>query len=243
MDHVRPEAGFPKPLNALSGTNLLHMVSHELRTPFAVIQSSAELLQMLERASSAGDSCLVSRTAGNILHEVAHVTEILNRITLLSEMQSGKYAQVEEFVDLEDLLCRLLESYFSPWKDGRMADLAISGSPRDVWTDPVMLKLVMRNLLENAFKYSPGGRPPVVRAKFLPECWSVTVRDYGIGIPEKDQPRLFKPFVRASNVGSVPGTGLGLMTVMQLVKRLEGRVRIWSIEGKGTLATVTFGGD
>lgn len=221
-------------------TALIHMVSHELRTPFAVIQSSAEILEMMQKQRQAPDASVISSHASNILHEISHVTEILNRMVMFSRIESGALPGSSEAIDVESFVMKILATGFAPWKDGRSARLTIAGTPRPAKIDHVMLGLVLRNLLDNACKYSPGKRPPVVRLRFLQSRWSLSVRDFGIGIPEADQAHLFKPFSRASNVGDLAGMGLGLMIVDYIVKSYQGNLMMKSREGIGTTFTVHF---
>jgi signal transduction histidine kinase len=221
-------------------TALIHMVSHELRTPFAVIQSSAEILEMMQQQRQAPDAGIISSHASNILQEISHVTEILNRMVMFSRIESGVLPGSAEAIDVESFVSKILTSGFAPWKDGRKVGLKVTGIPKMARIDHVMLGLVLRNLLDNACKYSPHKRPPVVRLRFLQSRWSLSVRDFGIGIPAEDQARLFKPFSRASNVGNKPGLGLGLMIVDYIVKNYRGSLLMKSREGFGTTFTVSF---
>lgn len=221
-------------------TALIHMVSHELRTPFAIIQSSAEILGMMQQQRQAPDGDLISSHASSILQEISHVTEILNRMVMFSRIESGVLPGSSEAIDVQSFVIKLLATGYTPWKDGRSVRLTVAGTPKMARIDHVMLGLVIRNLLDNACKYSPGKRSPIVRVRFLQNAWSLSVRDFGIGIPAADQERLFKPFSRASNVGGFAGMGLGLMIVDYIVKNYQGVLQMRSKEGLGTTFTIRF---
>ena len=111
--------------------------------------------------------------------------------------------------------------------------------------DPFALRHVLVNLLGNACKYSPADSPVTLR-------WAhdngpdgtgllrIDVIDQGIGIPLADQPRLFESFFRASNVGAITGTGLGLPIARRAVESLGGTLELDSAVGRGSRFRVTL---
>jgi signal transduction histidine kinase len=104
--------------------------------------------------------------------------------------------------------------------------------------DPGDIQRMLANIIGNAVKYSPAGACVEVQLK-SEMCadgrWAVvSVADQGIGIPSADVPFVFEPFRRGTNVGEVPGTGLGLASVWQIVRALSGELSVDSQEGKGT---------
>ena len=104
-----------------------------------------------------------------------------------------------------------------------------------------LLKEMMENLVSNALKYTlAGGEVRVHFERGEPGEVRIRVRDTGIGIPEKEQGRLFQEFFRAANAKrhSAAGTGLGLTLVKQTVERHFGRIRVDSAEGRGTSVTI-----
>jgi signal transduction histidine kinase len=215
---------------------LMNMVSHEMRTPFAVIQSSAELLQM----APTQDKEFLFSLAHNILREIDHATSILNRVVMLNRLEAEMVPEPTDPVDVESVVRKTLETAFQPWKDGRSVGLTVEGASRTVRVDPVMLDLVCRNLVDNACKYSPDRPAPLVTLVLAAESWSLSVRDFGIGIPVEEQTLLGKPYFRASNTSGIRGTGLGLSLVRYIVQRYNGRLSMHSEEGMGTLMTVAF---
>jgi signal transduction histidine kinase len=119
--------------------------------------------------------------------------------------------------------------------------IVLDAEPAEVvgqW-DATRLGRVLGNLLENAVKYSPAGGE--VRVEVRREAgWAVVrVADQGLGIPAADLPHIFERFRRAGNVvGQVPGTGLGLAVVRQIVEQLGGSVDVDSQAGLGSTFTV-----
>jgi signal transduction histidine kinase len=108
--------------------------------------------------------------------------------------------------------------------------------------DSVRLERVVDNLVSNAVKYSPlGGTVTLVLRcqRSANGTWAVlSVRDQGLGIPAADLPGVLEPFRRASNVGPISGTGIGLASARQIVEEHGGRISVASREGAGTTFTV-----
>jgi signal transduction histidine kinase len=119
--------------------------------------------------------------------------------------------------------------------------LELGEDPVMIYSDPNLLYHVVRNLIENALKYTPEGKPKPV-LQIVPEKNVVHVRmvDHGIGIPKEEFKFVFDTFFRASNVKNIKGTGLGLSIVYDLVKKLGGKLTFSSEENKGSIFTVTL---
>ncbi len=106
--------------------------------------------------------------------------------------------------------------------------------------DEKLVRQILMNLLTNAIKYSEPGQPIRLTLGATIDRLSLTVQDWGIGIPAADQERLFEPFHRAMNVKAIPGNGLGLAIVQHSVKVHQGTIQISSTLGEGTIAEVTI---
>jgi len=107
--------------------------------------------------------------------------------------------------------------------------------------DPVRLRQMIGNLLENAIKYTPEGGTVTLEAASEDSQVIMRVSDDGPGIPPGDQPYLFDKFFRASNIPEdIPGTGLGLSIVKSIVDHHNGRIWVDSELGGGTTFTVVL---
>jgi signal transduction histidine kinase len=123
-------------------------------------------------------------------------------------------------------------------KPGQVIEYHHQGN-KEVNTDPVLLTNIVSNLVSNSIKYSP--EHTVIRVSSMANRkFHITVSDNGIGIPKEDQKHLFERFYRASNAGTVQGTGLGLHIMKQYVEMLDGNVALQSEVGKGTEVKVTL---
>ncbi len=112
------------------------------------------------------------------------------------------------------------------------------GVPAEVRVDEKPLRYVLSNLLSNAIKYSPAGGVIQLRVRCRGDVGQFEVEDHGIGIPPEDLPRLFQSFHRASNVGSIKGTGLGLCIAKRMVEVQGGRIEVDSEVSRGTTVRV-----
>ena len=108
----------------------------------------------------------------------------------------------------------------------------------EVYLDKKNIYLVVNNLISNAIKYSEPDKTINVDLKLEKDLLILEVKDQGIGIPEKDLKHLFTPFFRASNSGTVAGTGLGLNIVQESVHRHGGTIQVSSNINEGSLFTI-----
>ena len=107
-----------------------------------------------------------------------------------------------------------------------------------------MLRHILTNLLNNAFKYSSNtNEAPLIRISYTHAWWFITISDKGIGIDETEITKLGEPFIRGSNVGEIEGTGLGLMTIKYFTDHHKGAFRVRSKKNKGTIVTIRFSYD
>jgi signal transduction histidine kinase len=100
------------------------------------------------------------------------------------------------------------------------------------------MRNVLRNIVSNAFKYSEGKPAPEMTVYYTDNTYFIRIKDYGIGIPEQDQPFLFQSFFRASNTGNLPGSGLGLMIAKKLILLHGGNIRCESKADDGCTVTI-----
>lgn len=219
-------------------------VSHELRTPMTSIKGFVDLLLM-------GASGELNEEQRHFLEIVRKNTERLEVLVTdlldISRIEAGKVGLEFEGVDLsavleeqESFLEHLMRSHEKPMN----LSLTIEDDLPQVWADPVRVRQILANLLENAFQYTPAGGQIDLRASSTEGVVQLEVSDNGIGIPLAEQERIFERFFRgesALNLG-VPGTGLGLSIVLNLVEMQGGRLWVSSegVPGKGTTFTVTL---
>jgi PAS domain S-box-containing protein len=244
-DQVRKEESLnniieqEKELNS-SKSRFIRITSHELRTPLAIILANAELLGMMLEAdggAAPGKDDLL-KMVGRISKEVVLMTEILNQLMTISKIESGNIEFKAESIDCVQFLFDLRSDLYSPYTDGRILEIRASSENVPFWGDKKLLRHAIVNLVNNAFKYSSGKRSPLLEITDLANCVEIKVVDFGIGIPQQDKTKLFTAFFRASNVGVIQGTGLGLMVAEYAVDKHKGQMSFESIEGEGTTFTI-----
>lgn len=216
-------------------------VSHELKTPLAAISGYAELV-----ANGMGDEAAMRRYGRDIHRNAERLLSLINDVIRLSELDSAE-SERERFkpVDLAaeaEKCCEMLTFQ----ADKREVTITFEGTHEEecvVNGDAQMLSELIYNLCDNAVRYNnPGGS---VRVSVMPSGNEVllSVEDTGIGIPVKDQERIFERFYRVDKSRSreTGGTGLGLAIVKHIVEQHPGaKLSINSIIGKGTEVTVRF---
>ncbi len=214
----------------------MSIVSHEFRTPLAVILTSSELLERY------GDRLTPERKATGhqtIKKQVEHLSQMMDDVSVIIRAESGRLQFNPQPIDLKQVCQELLQEMHTTVG---MAHHLIFESDEDfdqVPVDYLLLNHILKNLLTNAIKYSSqGGELRLKLSRRGTHTILVQVSDDGIGIPADDQPHLFEPYFRASNVGDINGTGLGLRIVWDAVELHGGTIQVQSELGKGTTFTI-----
>jgi signal transduction histidine kinase len=201
-------------------------VSHELRTPLA------RLLTLLETATLPGED--VTALVDQAQREVEQITELIDEVLFLSELESGGRVVALGATAARPVLEEALQEL-----EERAAragvQLRLDCDPRvEIGIRPRMLRVVARNLAENAIRYSGPGTTFTLVAE-TGSAGSVTLigRDDGIGVEESELPRLFERFYRSDRARASRGTGLGLAIVKHVVTQAGGTVDARGSRGRG----------
>jgi len=208
-------------------------VSHELKTPLTSIQGFVETL--LSGAVHDQDNNV--RFLQRIDANVKRLTNLVSDLLSLARIESGQLDVERAVVDWREVLdgvVRLRE----PAVAAKGLTLEVQGRERPlrVRGDREAMTQVLDNLVDNAIQYTGAPGRITVRLGSQDGRGVVAVQDTGIGIPAADLDRIFERFYRVDRARSraAGGTGLGLSIVKNLVLRMEGEVRVQSVEGKGS---------
>lgn len=193
---------------------LLANASHELRTPLARIAVAASLLG--ENADA--------RTRESLKQDVAELDQLIEQILLASRLEAIPTLERREPVDLLALAAEEASHY----------DIEAGGEPVTLQGDRLLLRRLVRNLVENARRH--GGDGPIeVTVRREHDCAVLEVVDRGPGVPEAERRRIFEPFYRlAGGKESGRGSGLGLALVLDIARRHGGDVVCLEAEGGGS---------
>jgi signal transduction histidine kinase len=208
-------------------------VSHELRTPLAAVYGAA---MTLRRQDVELDDDHRGRLLAVIAGESDRLARIVEQVLAASQLDSGSIAFAVENCEPGRLALEVVEAARVRAPD----DIDITIAPRNdlpaVAADPDMLRQVLANLVENAVKFSPGGGQVSVSLEWHEGRVLFAVRDEGLGIPPREQERIFEKFFRLDPnlTRGVGGTGLGLYISRELVRRMGGRIWVASSEGEGS---------
>jgi PAS domain S-box-containing protein len=215
-------------------------MSHELRTPLNVIIGYSDLLAAREfgvlTAEQAGPVQRVGEQARELL-------DLVNTTLELSRLESGRVALDVHDVNLEQFLREIDdETRLVREKPGLDFRCTVAAGTPMLRTDPVKLKVIVKNLITNAVKFTDAG---VITIRAAPQDSGVQIRvsDTGIGIPAEALPTIFEPFWQADASGSRGrGAGLGLHIVRRLVALLQGHIDVDSQVGRGSTFRVWLPG-
>lgn len=215
----------------------ISMMSHDLKTPLASIRLANSMLRNYGDRSSPEEK---RETYDTIDQQVEHLTEMINDVMTISRQDFTGAELDRQIIDLETYCRDIIEELQLAYRMKRT--LNFSGTDRriEAFIDIKVMRRALMNLLTNAIKYSPEGKPVSMELTYA-DCQAIIkVKDQGIGVPKEDLPHLFEPFNRASNVGSIQGTGLGLAIAKQAVELHGGTISVESTVGKGTTFTITL---
>ncbi len=222
-------------LNELK-SSFVSMVSHEFRTPLTVIMTSADIIKRYrDRLSTEKQDEHLSR----ITAQVYRLTALMNDVLTIGQSDIQGVTAYPELMDME-AFCRNIVDEIQPTAAQHEIQFSFSGNGSYAHSDPKLFRQILYNLISNAIKYSPEANRVQVELSCDQDMAIVRTIDDGIGIPEADQEHLFEVFHRASNVGGIQGTGLGLVIMKQAVDALGGSVLVESQEGVGTTFTIVI---
>ena len=192
-------------------------IAHDLRSPLARLRSRLELT-----LADRGDEEAYRRAIARTIEEADTLLKTFNSLLRIARLEAGvETGQVETF-DLDGLVGDVAELY-APLADERSVELDVTPERAGrIRGDRDLLFQALANLLDNAIKFSPGGKTVTIAARALDDRVTVTVSDCGPGIPEALKNRVAERFFRVETSRNAPGAGLGLSLVAAVVERHEG---------------------
>jgi signal transduction histidine kinase len=215
--------------------NFISVAAHQLRTPLSGIRWMIEML--LD-----GDAGEISGEAKEILQEISENNQrlaiLVNDLLDVSKINMGKTKEDQILIDVFEEVGKAekaLDGLVKERKINMTVEKLCAENPK-VKIGPIHFYQSLENLISNAIKYTPAGGNVKITVGLKKEKAIIAVSDTGIGIPEKEQEKVFGKFFRASNavLKETEGSGLGLNVVKSYVEEASGRIWFESEEGKGT---------
>lgn len=216
-------------------TNFISLASHEFRTPLSGIITSATLISK----HSDPKNTSVSKHVSIIKSMVKHLNNILDDFLSLELVESGKTRHRYSSFMFNDLIEEIIEEAKAYTKKGQTIHYTPCKECPKMHQDRKIVSVIITNILYNAIKYS-FENSSIEIAVNTREFIKIKIRDYGIGIPLKDQKYLFKRFFRGSNTSHIQGTGIGLNIVKANIENLGGSISFTSKEIQGTTFEIKF---
>ncbi len=215
-------------------------VSHEFRSPLTSMSHIAEMLA--SGRISGGDS--QARAYDVLVHDTDRLRTLVEQLLEFGRFEAGGPVLRLERLDVAEAV-RAIASDFGERvaRDGYTVEFDGPASPIWVEADREALALALWNLMDNAVKYSPDVKTIWVRVRQSDAGVELTVRDEGLGVPEKEQAAIFRQFVRGEEPKSrrIRGTGIGLALVRHVARAHGGDVTVESEPGRGSTFTFRLG--
>src|SRR5581483_9528656 len=164
------------------------------------------------------------------------LTHLVDNLLDMSRLQAGALSLFPRPAGLDEIVSRALDNLEPA---ARKITVDIGESLPEINVDPAILERVIVNLTENALRYSPEGKPPLLSASVLGDRVELRVIDRGPGIPEENRDRVFVPFQRLGDTDNTTGVGLGLALSRGLTEAMGGTLTAEETPGGGLTMTVS----
>jgi two-component system sensor histidine kinase KdpD len=214
-------------------SSLLSSVSHDLRTPLAAITGAAS---SLKDGASLPESAR-SELAETISEEAERLNRVIGNLLDMTRVDSGSLRVTKEWHSIEEVVGAAL-TRLETQLEGRAVRVSIPADLPLVPMDDVLFEAVLRNLIENAHKYSPRETPIEVSAVIDGQDLCLEVRDRGVGLEPGDETRVFEKFYRGRSSSAAVGAGLGLAICKGIVEAHGGTIEARNRSGGGAVFTV-----
>ena len=216
-------------------SEFVSLASHQLRTPLSSISLSAELLLKDAAGQVTKEQ---AEYLNDIYEDVFKMSELINALLNISKIEMGTFVAEPEPAEIVDLIDCALAEVETQIKNKKI-DVArnIDRMIPTIEVDKNIIRVVMHNLLHNSIKYTDTGGRIEINAKKAGGSIILSVKDNGVGIPLRQQSKIFSKYFRADNVKKIEasGTGLGLYISRSLLEEVGGKIWFESRLNQGTV--------
>lgn len=214
-------------------------VSHELRSPLTSMKGFLEA--MMDGTIPPEEH---EHYISLVLSETRRMSAMVNDLLDLARIESGIITVNHELFDINELIRRTLITFEARISEKNMdLDIRFAQEQCFVYADSNQISQVLRNLIDNAIKYSPDGRSITISTYALRKEVYVSIKDTGVGIPAEDVPHVFDRFYKVEKAHTPSpqvGSGLGLAIVKKIIEAHDQSITVKSARGRGTQFTFTL---
>jgi signal transduction histidine kinase len=210
-------------------------IAHDLRSPISRIRGAAEMT-----LTASGSLTDYEALAADTIEECDRVLEMINTMLDITEVEAGEGKLVMKEVDISRLVREACELFQPVAEDKGITLVLDTHEGCTIKGDIQRLQRLIANLLDNALKYTLPGGNVAVTLKIHAETAVISVTDTGIGISEKELPRIFERFYRGDQSRTQTGTGLGLSLAKAIALAHGGSVTVSSTLGAGSTFTLVL---
>lgn len=211
--------------------DFIGIVSHELKTPLTGIKAFSQLLEKhLEQSKDKKGAFFLSK----MTNQMERLTQLMASFVNVYQIQNGKLALHKKNFDLDKLISTVVSDFqYTTQSHTVMQDVQ---SNTTLHADPERIAQVLVNLISNAIKYSPSADKVIVKSVKKSNTVTISVQDFGLGIPREEQDKIFGRFfrVKGKKEKGISGLGLGLYISYEIINQHQGKIWVESKEGKGS---------
>ena len=213
------------------------LISHDLKSPLRNIGSFAQILkkECADKMTDESEECL-----DIIINSSQNMYKMLEELSVHNKLKTGNEKLVLNPVNLNTVIKEVLFSIQRTIKEENV-EFDVQQNLPNIHANPVKLKLVFQNLIDNAIKYNRNSKKLIkIYARNNEYFTIISITDNGIGIEEKYHEKIFKVFERLHGKNEFSGTGIGLANVFELIEQFGGKITVDSIPEKGSTFNIHF---
>src|SRR6202162_2375609 len=211
-------------------STLLDALAHEFKTPLTSIKAASTAMLSSSMLKPEQQRELISV----VDEEADRLSVLVTEAIQMARIEAGRVHLERESYPLHELVESALDK-LRPMVQERSIDVKLAAELPLVWVDRELIEIALRQLIDNALKYSPRDTPVSVAAESSDGRVIVSVADHGPGIPEEEQSRIFEKFYRAeASRHQIPGAGLGLVIAREIIQVHGGEIWVESKPGDGS---------
>jgi two-component system, OmpR family, sensor histidine kinase KdpD len=212
-------------------STLLDALAHEFKTPLTSIKAASTALLSSNGLQPEQQRELISA----VDEEADRLSVLVTEAIQMARIEAGRVRLRRENYAVSDVVRSVLEK-LKAHAEERSIVVEVDPDTPSIWVDRELIEVALRQLIDNALKYSPPESPVLVKAESAAGRVILSVADHGPGIPEAEQTRIFEKFYRAeASRHHIPGAGLGLVIAREIIHAHGGEIWVESKPGEGSI--------